>query len=94
MPFTGVLFAGLMIDEEGPKLIEYNVRFGDPECQVLMMRLESDLVPLLLRMRRGTAGWSEGRMVSRRCTDGCAGCQRLSGCLQKRESDQRAGGTR
>ncbi len=47
MPFRGVLFAGLMIDQSGPKLIEYNVRFGDPECQVLMMRLQSDLVPLL-----------------------------------------------
>ncbi|MEP0942693.1 MAG: phosphoribosylamine--glycine ligase [Rhizobiaceae bacterium] len=46
-PFQGVLYAGLMIDENGPQLIEYNVRFGDPECQVLMMRLESDLVPLL-----------------------------------------------
>ena len=53
MPFTGVLFAGLMIDDEGPKLIEYNVRFGDPECQVLMMRLESDLVPLLLACAEG-----------------------------------------
>ncbi len=47
MPFGGVLFAGLMIGPDGPKLIEYNVRFGDPECQVLMMRLQSDLVPLL-----------------------------------------------
>ncbi|PTM98438.1 phosphoribosylamine--glycine ligase [Mycoplana dimorpha] len=46
-PFTGVLFAGLMITQKGPELIEYNVRFGDPECQVLMMRLESDLLPLL-----------------------------------------------
>jgi len=46
-PFTGVLFAGLMITTEGPKLIEHNVRFGDPECQVLMMRLESDLLPIL-----------------------------------------------
>ncbi|RLQ89374.1 phosphoribosylamine--glycine ligase [Notoacmeibacter ruber] len=46
-PFTGVLYAGLMIDEEGPKLIEYNVRFGDPECQVLMVRLKSDLLPVL-----------------------------------------------
>jgi phosphoribosylamine--glycine ligase len=46
-PFTGVLFAGLMITAKGPELIEYNVRFGDPECQVLMMRLESDLLPLL-----------------------------------------------
>jgi len=47
MPFTGVLFAGLMLTAEGPKLIEYNVRFGDPECQVLMMRLGEDLLPLL-----------------------------------------------
>ena len=46
-PFQGVLFAGLMITAKGPELIEYNVRFGDPECQVLMMRLESDLLPLL-----------------------------------------------
>ena len=46
-PFKGVLFAGLMITAEGPKLIEYNVRFGDPECEVLMPRLESDLVDLL-----------------------------------------------
>jgi len=46
-PFVGVLYAGLMIDENGPKLIEYNVRFGDPECQVLMRRLQSDLVPAL-----------------------------------------------
>ncbi|MBV1694974.1 MAG: phosphoribosylamine--glycine ligase [Hyphomicrobiales bacterium] len=47
-PFKGVLFAGLMITAEGPKLIEYNVRFGDPECQVLMMRLKSDLLTALL----------------------------------------------
>ncbi len=47
-PYSGVLFAGLMLTAEGPKLIEYNCRFGDPECQVLMMRLESDLVEILL----------------------------------------------
>ena len=46
-PFSGVLFAGLMITADGPKLIEYNVRFGDPECQVLMMRLKDDLLVLL-----------------------------------------------
>ncbi len=44
MPFQGVLFAGLMITAQGPKLIEYNVRFGDPECEVLMPRLQSDIV--------------------------------------------------
>jgi phosphoribosylamine--glycine ligase len=47
-PYKGVLYAGLMITPEGPKLIEYNVRFGDPECQVLMLRLMSDIVPALL----------------------------------------------
>jgi phosphoribosylamine--glycine ligase len=52
-PFKGVLFAGLMITQQGPKLIEYNVRFGDPECQVLMLRLMSDLVPALIAAREG-----------------------------------------
>jgi phosphoribosylamine--glycine ligase len=47
-PYRGVLYAGLMITADGPRLIEYNVRFGDPECQVLMLRLMSDLVPALL----------------------------------------------
>ncbi|MGE0627852.1 MAG: phosphoribosylamine--glycine ligase [Hyphomicrobiaceae bacterium] len=47
-PYKGVLYAGLMLTENGPKLIEYNVRFGDPEAQVLMMRLKSDLLPALL----------------------------------------------
>ena len=47
-PFTGVLYAGLMITAEGPKLIEYNVRFGDPETQVLLPRLKSDLTAALL----------------------------------------------
>ena len=47
MPFTGILFAGLMITDNGPQLIEFNVRFGDPECQVLMMRLKSDLLSAL-----------------------------------------------
>jgi phosphoribosylamine---glycine ligase len=52
-PYKGVLYAGLMITAEGPKLIEYNVRFGDPECQALMPRLMSDLVPALLASRDG-----------------------------------------
>jgi phosphoribosylamine--glycine ligase len=47
MPFSGVLFVGLMMTAEGPQLIEYNTRFGDPECQVLMMRLRDDLLVLL-----------------------------------------------
>jgi len=47
-PYKGVLFAGLMITKDGPQLIEYNVRFGDPECQVLMLRLKSDILPALI----------------------------------------------
>lgn len=47
-PYTGVLYAGLILTKDGPKLIEYNARFGDPETQVLMMRLKSDVVPLLM----------------------------------------------
>lgn len=63
-PFKGVLFAGLMITEHGPKLIEYNTRFGDPECQVLMLRLQSDLLPLLIascegKLDEATAEWSD-----------------------------------
>jgi phosphoribosylamine--glycine ligase len=56
IPYKGVLYAGLMITADGPKLIEYNVRFGDPECQVLMARLDCDLLPLLLASRNGTLG--------------------------------------
>jgi phosphoribosylamine--glycine ligase len=52
-PYKGVLYAGLMITPDGPKLVEYNVRFGDPECQVLMMRLKSDLLPALIGARDG-----------------------------------------
>jgi phosphoribosylamine--glycine ligase len=53
MPFKGVLFAGLMIGRNGPRLVEYNCRFGDPECQVLMMRLKSDIVPALIACADG-----------------------------------------
>ena len=56
MPYSGVLYAGLMLTKDGPQLIEYNARFGDPECQVLMMRLESDLVELMQACARGTLG--------------------------------------
>jgi phosphoribosylamine--glycine ligase len=53
MPYMGVLYLGLMITPEGPKLVEYNCRFGDPECQVLMPRLKSDLLAALLAAREG-----------------------------------------
>lgn len=53
-PYRGVLFAGLILTRDGPKLIEYNARFGDPETQVLMMRMESDLLALLVATTDGT----------------------------------------
>lgn len=53
-PYKGVFFAGLMITEKGPQLIEYNCRFGDPECQVVMTRMKSDIVPALLAVAEGT----------------------------------------
>lgn len=56
IPYKGVLFAGLMITAEGPKLIEYNVRFGDPEAQVLMVRLKSDVLAALLATTDGVLG--------------------------------------
>jgi phosphoribosylamine--glycine ligase len=52
-PFVGVLFAGVMVTPDGAKLIEFNTRFGDPECQTLLARLDSDLAPLLLAAARG-----------------------------------------
>ncbi|MGI6247143.1 MAG: phosphoribosylamine--glycine ligase [Pseudochelatococcus sp.] len=63
-PYCGVLYAGLMIGADGPKLIEYNARFGDPECQVLMPRLRSDLVALMLaavegRLSEAAVEWSD-----------------------------------
>jgi phosphoribosylamine---glycine ligase len=59
MPYCGVLFAGLMLTDEGPKLIEYNCRFGDPECQVLMMRFEDDLAALLFAVADGQLAQAE-----------------------------------
>ncbi|ATQ41661.1 phosphoribosylamine--glycine ligase [Caulobacter mirabilis] len=53
-PYRGVLYAGLMLTETGPRLVEFNARFGDPECQVLMLRLADDIVPYLLAAATGT----------------------------------------
>jgi phosphoribosylamine--glycine ligase len=52
-PYRGVLYVGLMATADGPKVVEYNARFGDPECQVLMMRLDGDIVPYLLACAQG-----------------------------------------
>jgi phosphoribosylamine---glycine ligase len=63
-PYSGILYAGLMLTGEGPKLIEYNVRFGDPECQALMMRLETDLLELLYATSRGRLAGTEPPLLS------------------------------
>jgi phosphoribosylamine--glycine ligase len=62
-PFRGVLFAGLMLTPSGAALIEFNVRFGDPECQALMARLQSDLLPALLAACQGELGSFELRFL-------------------------------
>lgn len=58
-PYVGVLYAGLMLTPTGPKLVEYNARFGDPECQTLMLRLASDIVPILLACAKGELAGAE-----------------------------------
>jgi phosphoribosylamine--glycine ligase len=60
-PFVGVLYAGLMLTPEGPKVLEFNARFGDPEAQVILLRLEDDLLPILAA---GAAGRFEARRLS------------------------------
>jgi phosphoribosylamine--glycine ligase len=63
-PFRGVLFAGLMVNEHGPKVIEFNVRFGDPEAEVILPRLKDDLLPLLLACANGTLSGDAPRFCS------------------------------
>ncbi len=67
MPYKGILYAGLMITENGPKVIEYNVRFGDPETQAILPRMETDLVPALLACCNGTLDSCEIRYSPRPC---------------------------
>jgi len=67
-PYRGVLYVGLMLTKEGPKVVEFNCRFGDPESQVMLPRMEGDLVPLLFAVARGerppVAPWTSGRRAS------------------------------
>ncbi len=64
-PYSGVLYAGLMLTADGPKLIEYNARFGDPECQALMLRLEEDLLELMVATARGELAGRDAPRFSR-----------------------------
>ena len=78
-PFRGVLYGGLMLAADGPKLLEYNVRFGDPECQALMMRLKSDLLPALIAATEGELHhvdlrwWDKAAMTVVMATNGYPG---------------------
>ncbi|XP_021715410.1 phosphoribosylamine--glycine ligase-like [Chenopodium quinoa] len=96
--FVGVLYAGLMIEKKSglPKLIEYNVRFGDPECQVLMMRLESDLAQVLLAACRGkltgvSLKWSPGSaMVVVMASNGYPGSYKKGTVISNIEEAEKA----
>lgn len=87
-PYAGVLFAGLMIDAAGPRLVEFNARFGDPECQALMRRLKSDLLPALHaaatgRLHEIALEWSpEASAVVVMAADGYPGAHRRGGEIQ------------
>jgi phosphoribosylamine---glycine ligase len=88
-PFKGVLYAGLMLTEAGPKLLEYNVRFGDPECQVLMRRLMSDIMPALIATRDGIL-----KEVDLRWYDEAALCVSRRPATRQRDRQPRCGGER
>jgi phosphoribosylamine--glycine ligase len=66
-PFSGVLYAGLMLTGAGPKLIEYNVRFGDPECQVFMPLIDGDFAQLLLEVAQGRLGETQPELLPKHC---------------------------
>jgi len=97
-PYRGVLFVEFMATKHGPKLVEFNVRFGDPECQVLMLRLESDLVPYLMACAQGRLAdmpppvWSEESAV---CVvvaaDGYPGTPKAGGRIGGTDADFGAG---
>ena len=82
-PFRGVLYAGVMLTPQGPKLFEYNVRFGDPECQVLMLRMMSDIVPALLASCDGQLKNFDLRWFPESGADGGDGGEGLSRRLRQ-----------
>jgi phosphoribosylamine--glycine ligase len=90
MPYSGVLYAGLMLTAEGPKLIEYNARFGDPECQVLMLRLEDDLLTLMLAIAEGGSPSCAPQPLAEHRADRGDGGQGLSGHARRKAARSRA----
>ena len=93
-PYRGVLFVEFMATREGPKLVEFNARFGDPECQVLMLRLESDLVPYLLACATGTLAampppvWrDEAAICVVVAAEGYPGAPKAGGAIRGAEAD-------
>jgi phosphoribosylamine--glycine ligase len=98
--YRGVLYAGLMITAEGPKLIEYNVRFGDPETQAMMMRLDSDLLELLQatvegRLAGAAPRWStDAALTVVMAAQGYPGAYRQGGTISGIEGAEAAGGVK
>ncbi|MDE0880473.1 MAG: phosphoribosylamine--glycine ligase [Sphingomonas bacterium] len=99
-PFSGVLYAGLMLTKQGPKLIEYNARFGDPECQVLMTRFEGDLAQLLLAVAEerladiGEARFSDDlAMVVVMAANGYPGTPQTDGAIHGIDAAEATGAT-
>lgn len=82
-PFKGVLFAGLMINKDGPKLIEFNIRFGDPECQVMMRLLKSDLLPVAHAAAIGTLADEELEWSEDACALVVMAAKGYPGCYQR-----------
>ena len=89
-PYKGVLYAGVMMTKDGPKLVEYNARFGDPECQVLMLRMMSDIVPALIACADGQLKNFSLRWFDDVGADGDHGDQGLSRRLRQGLGDRRA----
>ena len=97
-PYRGVLYAGLMLTAEGPQLIEYNVRFGDPEAQVLMMRFEGDLLALMLASAEGTLADAAAPRLSTQtaltvvmAADGYPGTPQTGGAIRGLDAAEAAG---
>ena len=90
MPFRGVLFVGLMVDGERINVIEFNVRFGDPECEALMMRFDGDLAETLLACAEGNLAKAATKALAEERGHGRARVGRLPRRLSQGDSDFRA----